>query len=78
MGKDGNRAQYITSRALGIVFMGSVWLPLSALPESSVDLAANVQRGDEGNGTYLIVMCGASVVCGKRSGCGARSSVTPT
>lgn len=57
--------------------MGSVWIAtIRALLNRCVDLAANVQRGDEENGTYLIVMCGASVVCGNRTVPGAQSSVT--
>jgi hypothetical protein len=57
--------------------MGSVWIAtIRALLNRCVDLAVNVQRGDEENGTYLIVMCGASVVCGNRTVPGAQSSVT--
>jgi hypothetical protein len=57
--------------------MDSVWIAtIRACLNRCLDLAARFQRGDGRKQIYLIVMRGASVVCGKRPVPGAQSSVT--
>ena len=58
--------------------MASVWTAtIQAFPESMRRSRGNVQRGNEGDSTYLTVTsAGAGVVCGYRPMQGAQSSVT--